>query len=572
MFLSNPIGTHEAFSSENSAYAPTWQSYGTIRPHGFVVTMKVPLRAIKGGANGVWRVNFRRDVSRTLDTLDWSYGPTATAGSDPPAVDAGTMTGVPAQAISHRPLPRLGLYGLAAMAAKSVGGNTSRVGADLSLPITNTTSLVATVHPDYSNVEVDQQTIAPTAFQRYFNEVRPFFTQLSNYYNAFPCYSCNNVLPLYTTSIPTPRYGYALEGKQGPISFAGFDAVGDGRDDNAQVVSVSSRDTRWSAMFQRAGVSLPAVVDDVDTEGAGYDSTKGFTAGITQMQERGSLVADPAQAQFTMIGGGLYDKTQGFYASLQRIGPQFSPFDGYVANNGLGGYSANYSKTWYRSENAAIPRVLFFAETDLFHSAHGGIGQSDAQAAVGIDLQHVLGLRKLVHLRGQTGSSYVRLTDGNIVPVSQNGFDFTYDYRTATPIALSYYWGRFGPGTLRYWSRSAAFQVTRDVTFDLEADDSDQFLDRGPRNTQWLERASLTWQPGRNTSLALGARRIIGVGPALEYSAIPSYTNAYNISAAFYHRWPQAELYVVYGDASQFTTVPQFIVKLIRYFGAGKGT
>jgi len=32
------------------------------------------------------------------------------------------------------------------------------------------------------------------------------------------------------------------------------------------------------------------------------------------------------------------------------------------------------------------------------------------------------------------------------------------------------------------------------------------------------------------------------------------------------------EIYAVYGDASAFSTTPQFIVKWIRYFGAGKGT
>jgi hypothetical protein len=29
---------------------------------------------------------------------------------------------------------------------------------------------------------------------------------------------------------------------------------------------------------------------------------------------------------------------------------------------------------------------------------------------------------------------------------------------------------------------------------------------------------------------------------------------------------------VAYGDASQLTTVPQFIIKWIHYFGAEKGT
>jgi hypothetical protein len=35
---------------------------------------------------------------------------------------------------------------------------------------------------------------------------------------------------------------------------------------------------------------------------------------------------------------------------------------------------------------------------------------------------------------------------------------------------------------------------------------------------------------------------------------------------------PHDELYLAYGDASQLSTLPQLVVKLIHYFGAEKGT
>ena len=44
-----------------------------------------------------------------------------------------------------------------------------------------------------------------------------------------------------------------------------------------------------------------------------------------------------------------------------------------------------------------------------------------------------------------------------------------------------------------------------------------------------------------------------------------------NVSLAFYRRMPHDELYVIYGNASANTTVPQFLVKFIHYFGAEKG-
>jgi len=48
--------------------------------------------------------------------------------------------------------------------------------------------------------------------------------------------------------------------------------------------------------------------------------------------------------------------------------------------------------------------------------------------------------------------------------------------------------------------------------------------------------------------------------------------SGWNLSAAFHQKMVGGEVYVVYGDAANFSTVPRFIVKYIKYFGADKGT
>ena len=136
-------------------------------------------------------------------------------------------------AVAAKPKPRVGVYGLGALGSPASGLTTSRAGADFSLPITQTASLFGTVHPDFSNVEVDQSTISPTAFPRFFTEVRPFFTQANNYFDNFDCDACPGLSNLYSPNIPTPREGFAAAGHQGQLQFAAFDAVGDGRSDAA---------------------------------------------------------------------------------------------------------------------------------------------------------------------------------------------------------------------------------------------------------------------------------------------------------------------------------------------------
>ncbi len=133
------------------------------------------------------------------------------------------------------------------------GGDTSRMGADVAVPITPTASLVATFHPDFSNVESDQQTITPTTFTRFYPELRPFFAQGAHFYDYNSCYECPGAgwSELYTTAIPTPRTGYQLEGTQGPLTFGALDAIGFGRIDRAQSIAYTTPSNVLTANYTR---------------------------------------------------------------------------------------------------------------------------------------------------------------------------------------------------------------------------------------------------------------------------------------------------------------------------------
>lgn len=590
-FTSNPIGTHYQYSSENTSYAPSWLSSGKLVPGGYTVTMRIPLAAMRGGGKS-WRVALERYQIATLNDYVWPYDPAE--GGPGNVVYSGTMTGVGGSGAKMRPQPRIGVYGLGALASKAIGGPTSRVGLDASIPITATTSFVATVHPDYSNVEQDQQSISPTAFARYYSEVRPFFTQLNNFFNSFNCIGCPGVTELYTPAIPTPRYGYAIEGRQSGFGFAGFSAVGDHRTDTAQILGYHTPDLKNHFDVQRTSVDgadvcpytanvssiaclgVPSVHEDTTIYGFSHDSLKGLYEFANYGSETGTFVTDPSAAHRRDVGVGAYNKDSFLGFSLQQFGAQYLavPLSSYTSQTDLAGFSTNGSTAIYRKPTDFVSRVLLYATVDSYHDATGRMDRYDTQAAIGLDLPH------RIHVRAQSGSDYVRLADGNFVPTNQNGVNLNYNYNTDVPVNLAYFTGRFGPGKLDSWSTNATAKLGGRALLTLEADENVQWLDGGyGRLTSWLDRASVALQQGKNASLAFGVRRIMGVSPILENSfdshgrfVMPGYANAWNVSGAYYRRFPQDELYFVYGDASAFTTSPQFIVKWIHYFGAAKGT
>ncbi|MBV9439372.1 MAG: hypothetical protein JOZ24_05195 [Candidatus Eremiobacteraeota bacterium] len=583
-FSANPVGTHYQASSENTAFAPSWSSMGHQVAGGYQVTMRIPLRVLRGGSQ--WRLQFERTVLATFDDYVWAYDPLLQSASS--VTYAGHATGLTGAAVA-KPQARFGLYGLGEYATPASGGSTSRAGLDASIPFSRSSSFVAAIHPDYSNVEVDQQTIAPTAFARQYAEVRPFFTQLSNYFNNFNCIGCPGIQVLYTNAIPTPRDGFAIEGKQGAIAFGAFDAIGSGRTDSAAAVTVHSKDLKNSVTVQNQAVNgrdvcpgvsgvpssacfgiptLDGVHDSITTYNATHDSLKGLYEYYGRSVEAGTFVTNPAKAILEEAAVGAYDKNSFAGCALRSWGPQYLavPIDAYIQQTDLQGYDCNVSRTWYRPQTAALTRVIVYGNVDRYHDSTGVQDLSDVQAAIGLTFH------PRIHLRLQTGSDYTRLFDGNFVPINQNGANLIFNYNTAYPAAFSYFTGRFGPGRLDAWTRSATLRAGLRGTLTAEVDSNFQWLDDGMRNAQTLERLSYARQQGKDSSLALGLRRIEGAFPVLERGQPPFGFADWNVSAAYYKRLPHDELYIVYGDASQLDTRHVLIVKLIHYFGAEKGT
>lgn len=557
-FIATARGTRYQNSTENANYEPTWQAAGKIvdGTH-FTVTMRIPLSVMRGAQRGKWLAQLSR-FEPTTGSL-YLYNGNSTTGGTGDVSSAKPLLGMPT--MLSRPQPRFATYALAALAAPSAGGNTSRVGVDFAVPITAGTSFVGTLHPDFSNVESDQQSITPTAFPRFLQETRPFFAQGSQNYNWYECDECLNISNLYTPNIPTPQSGYAIEGKEGRYTFGSFDAIGQqGRDDNAQSIYYRIPNQEFIS-FQRVGVTMPGFSDSSMFASAKWTDFHKFIF-ANYGSESGTNVTDPSKAKMEMIGAGFMGPNSFIGGNLVKMGSQYNPYDGLVSFNDAAGYGIYHQQNW-NPIGGKIKNVNINQWIDRYHGSNGAYDNTDQELGFSVTT------RSTWRLSSQTGASYALI--GNVfTPLTQNQTTLAWHYGTATPTSLSFATGIFGNGRLNSWYRSTTFKVARNVALNLELDSTQQFIRGGPANVQWLERVGVSMQNGPDSSFAIGLRRFQGYAPAPSGGACAGICS--NVTFNYHKKFGKRELYIAYGDPSQLITTPQFIVKLIDYIGADKGT
>jgi hypothetical protein len=575
-FEANPNGSHNEASSENTAFAPQWESHGQPNADGYTVTMAIPLRVVHGAHAGTWRVQFVRYV-RSTGALDvWSFDKAQTNPDD--AARAGDVS-VPLVARQPLPTPRAALYGLGGVASKNVTGVGSRFGADYSVPVTQTAAFFGTVHPDYSNVELDQQSISPTVYQRIFSEVRPFFTQAGAYYNNFNCDVCNGFrTTLYTPAIPTPLNGSAFEGKQGAFGLAAFDAIGAGRTDLASALNYTSDDTHWNASLQHTAANLPGLVDDTNEGGISWWNGKYFSTYVNYSTESGTLVPDHNQGTWLDAGGGYGNQSFALYGAVRKIGSEFNPVDGFDSHPGIAGYALYTARVW-----AFSPRdFLSSAGISGFLGRYQGVKYGQAQSDNSVLLDFLT--KNAFDVQLYSGSDYWRFGTA-LTPISQNGGasityhsgmqnnlnNFPAHGASATPTSIAWYTGKYGPGRLDTWFRSSTMRVGARGSVTFTVDNTAQWLAHQPDNIQWFDGASYSYQVGPSSSFAVGLRRVIGSAPVPNGGG-NCVGMCSNVSIAYHLRLRDQEFYIAYGDPNTLVTVPQALLKVIFYVGGQKGT
>lgn len=583
-FYSNARGARYQTSSENSSYAPQWAASATRTVTGYTVAMTIPLRYIRAQGSHNWSAQFLRFISSTSALSVWAYSDHSTSISDPSYF--GSLKGIGIKAETRaRPASRIQPYFLGENGSPEAGGSFGRFGVDVSLPIAASSSFIASIHPDYSNVEIDQQTIAPTAFARQVSEVRPFFTQAGSFFgNLYGCDYCPT--SLYTPAIPKFREGFALEGASGNLNFAAFDASGTTRTDSAETVNYTANDAKRLSQvsLQRVDVRLPGTSDTASTVGLGYLDKASHLGGYLNVgTDRGTGVSDPKQAIYIEGGPQYQDSTSLFGISYQQVGAQYAPVDGFVAQQDIQGYILFGKHTFNLKPNSAVHDVFALASYVRQWNRSGKLAEALNSEQLKVNFKNLTSVQLATNDLGTVGAT------GPLLPFNSNGITLGYKTNTNTPSYISFNAGLFYHGMLTSSNYVTNLPIAPKVILSLEVDQNHYFTSAKGEDglKQGLQRIGLDWQISHNAELSFGGRRIIGRNLPNSFQPLDQSDlnkcrqNAYypgclvdagNLSFAFHLLTARNEFFSGYGDPSSLITYPAFYLKWIRYIGAEKGS
>ena len=601
-FAATPNGLKNQTSSESVIYLPRWVAVGTKTATGYSVEMAIPLNVLRAdsGTARHWRMNFRRHLRVSNDDYSWAFDPKAGSYTDPTTWPE--VTGIDLAPRATRPPAHASLYGLASAGGAShrfqdAVGNFSDVhprpvGIDATVPFTNTTSLVATLNPDFSNIERDQTTIVPQQFRRNLSEYRPFFVQGAQYVTPLPVLGVftNPDLAFYSPAIGTFDRGVKIEGTQGLNAFGALNFRGAGFDDQAYGYQYMRPDNSFAAAFSGVSAHHTGIFDQ--TTGVGLyrrNPASGEFTFFTLLQDRGTLVTTPSDANSFNIAEGIATQKISAFVRYRGDGAQFSPLDGYTAVNDIAGPEAVVAYNGTGATNGIVKSYSISLGADRLHNHHGNPALSDAIAVFSVTT------KRLIAASISTQTSEQRTYDV-AYPMYTGPHDYRFDQTTAslgyrdgtpTPTDVSYAFGPFaipcfGGNTqsavcgtqaagvlkqsyLQQGSLAGSARVGRSYTLGVSyAGVRERSLFDGASDGQTLRTLTLARGLGLDSTFSLALRSISGNGGFA--------TPGTNLSAGVHFRFHNLdELYVNFGSPASPTTLNRFLIKYVFNLGGGSG-
>ncbi|MGA7093257.1 MAG: hypothetical protein WBX23_04400 [Candidatus Cybelea sp.] len=616
-FETTPRGARYEQANENTRFRPRWSAAGTSVNGAWSAVMIIPLdvlRVARGGKQ-TWRLQFVRGIAARGEHLTWVWDPImqdAASGTWPlfspdtrfwPAA----LLNLAASAAA-RPKPRADIYALGSVGqdrnlVQQANGtflpmNVRWYGGDLSYPLTPTIRFVGTLNPDFSNVEIDQQTIAPQEFQRQLVEYRPFFAQGAAYINANSSVRApagTNTQPpflvFYSPSVGPFDSGGKVEGTFddnafGALTFHGYDVPSNN----------TFSDSAYGFQHAVPGGTFTYWSDGVIANHsiAGWDNTieNGFE--VRNLQSGMIEFADYSFENGSWVPQGHADLAQFFIdrhkgnfeinGGYLDISPNYDPIDGFTANSDIRGPQFF---TDYAGQAPGIKNYTLFFTADRFLDDSGAVHQADVQYFVTAVFKNQFSLDGAGVAVGQLRSYSIPAGPGCTGPIlftsSFTGYPCYLDgftqpfnlyqipvgYRDGTPAPLdvAYDWGPFGDNYVHLFTIVTSRPLWRGLTLGLEYDGTyERAFSNGELDSQWLRRISLAYNISSESSLTVGLRDINGFG-----GFATQIGN--NLAVGYHQRFASGnELYVNYGSPAAGATLDRFVVKFVFHAGADAGT
>ncbi|HEY6327158.1 MAG TPA: hypothetical protein VIW73_11670 [Candidatus Cybelea sp.] len=615
-FEATPRGVRYEQANENVRFRARWSAAGHIAQGSWSAVLIVPLEVLRvpRGGKQAWRFNFVRGVAARGEHISWVWDPImadAAAGTWPTFADtrfwaAGSLQ--LAAGAATRPKPRADVYALASIGnernfAQQPNGtflpeNARNYGGDVSYPLTPTIRFVGTLNPDFSNVEIDQQTIVPQEFARQLVEYRPFFAQGAAFINAASgprTPAGTNVQPpflvFYSPSVGPFDSGAKVEGtfgnqSFGALTFHGYDETSNNTFSD-QAYGYEHMVPGGSFIYWSDGVlanhSIAGTDNTIEAGAEARDYSNGMIYFFDHSFENGTWVPQ-GHADLTEFFVDRHKNNFEVNAGYLDVSPNYNPIDGYTPNSDIRGPQF---ETDFQGRTPAIKNYSVFFTMDRFLDGSGAVHQADTQLFISATFPNLFSLNGVGEQVGQLRSysipagpgctgpilftssftGYPCYLDGVTQPFNLYQIPIGYRDGTPTPVDVSYSWGPFGNDYLHLFTIVTSRPIGRRMSLGLEYDGTyERAFSDGVLDSQWLRRISLGYNLSSESSFSLELRDINGRG-----GFATQIGN--NLAVGFHERFAKGnELYVNFGSPAAGATLNRLIVKFVFHAGADEGT
>ncbi|MDE2834808.1 MAG: DUF5916 domain-containing protein [Bacteroidota bacterium] len=167
----------------DTSWDAVWRSAVRQVDDGWIVEMRIPYSMLRFSDSRVqrWGINFRRVIPRLSEIDDWVLIP-RTERSSGTVAQYGTLEGIidiqPHRNFQVTPYTVTDLRSEEGDVANTAVRSTNLdVGGDVKVGLSTNLTLDATINPDFGQVDADPAELNLTAFETFFRERRPFFTE-----------------------------------------------------------------------------------------------------------------------------------------------------------------------------------------------------------------------------------------------------------------------------------------------------------------------------------------------------------------------------------------------------------